>query len=143
MAQVVFYTEVADRRRFLYSFLLNKMLPKQLRVYVAVSSEAEAVKMDNYLWTARAGDFLPHSRFNEISDDASPVIIGINAPPENFNADVMVWGLDAPAQNFNQFKYLVEIVDGRTKENNVARERYKYYKTQGYEINVHKINKNV
>lgn len=143
MTQVIFYVYVAARLPFLHGLLSRKLLPRNLRIHIAAKNEAEAVEIDRYLWTAVAGDFLPHARAEEEAAAESPIIIGIGEPPSDCNADTLVWWQPSPPSNFGQFKYLVEISENGAQQNKAARARYKFYQEHGYNIDLHKIGKNI
>ena len=139
MTQVSFYVYVADRLRLLHGLLSSKILPRGWRTYVAAGSEKEAEQVDNYLWTARPGDFLPHARAEDAAAPDSPVVIGAGEPDGGFAADALVWWQPSPPSSFGRFGNLIEIAGNTAGEMQAARARYQYYQEHGYPINIHKM----
>ncbi|MGI9307537.1 MAG: DNA polymerase III subunit chi [Gammaproteobacteria bacterium] len=139
MTQIVFYVYVADRMRLLHGVLSRKVLPRGWRAYIAAADEAEAERVDNYLWTAQPGDFLPHARAEDDAAEDSPAVVGIGEPPGGFHADVLIWWQPKPPSSFGRFKTLIEIAENRAREMQEARARYQHYQEHGYQINLHKM----
>ena len=137
MTQVIFYVYVADRMRFLYGLLSKKLLPRELRVYIAASDDAEAAALDRYLWTVDVDGFLPHARVEDANAKHSPVVIGVGEPASDFQAQVLVsWQTETPPF-LGRFDYLIDISE--TQHNTAAQKRYKYCKEHGYPLDLHKI----
>ncbi|MBE8158960.1 MAG: DNA polymerase III subunit chi [Betaproteobacteria bacterium] len=139
MTQVSFYVYVADRLRLLHGLLSRKILPRGWRTYVAAADDAEAGRVDDYLWTARPGDFLPHARAEDEAASDSPVVIGAGEPDAAFAADALVWWQPSPPSSFGRFGNLIEIAENRAGETAAARVRCRYYQEHGYPINIHKM----
>lgn len=138
MTQIIFYVNVPDRRRFLYGLLTKKLLPRELRVYIAASDEKEASELDNYLWTAEEGGFLPHTLANDENAVHSPIVIGIGEPADDFQAQVIVPLQVETPSSFGRFDYLIDIAE--SQHVNSARKRYKFYKEHGYPLDYHNMN---
>ena len=107
-------------------------------VYIHTDSEDVAKKLDNLLWTFRDISFIPHEIYNENETVESPVTIGSgNLFP---NHQQVLINLDGKIPQFaNKFKRVIEIVENNDKKKETARERYRQYKKNDYEIHNHKI----
>ncbi len=139
MTNILFYTNVTDRLYFLYKLLAYKMLSRRVSSYIAVADDSEAQRMDEYLWTAEEKGFLPHEILREDVAAESPVVIGVNEPGDDFRADALVWWRSEIPGFLGRFDHLIEIVPQKGLATEQARERYKFYKSHGYQITTHKM----
>lgn len=119
--------------------LLEKIYHEQQSAYVYLNSHEEAERFDNLLWTYRDNSFLPH--YIHQTNDPSPPPIQIGYA----GISVLLQGiLINLAENippfYPQFDRIIEIVFSEPQMQQLARERYKQYRDQGYEINVHQSN---
>ena len=107
-------------------------------VYIHTDSEDTTKKLDDMLWTFRDISFIPHEIYsgNEIIE--SPVTIGSgNLFP---NHQQVLINLDGKIPEFaNKFERVIEIVENNDKKKERARDRYRQYKDNDYEIHDHKI----
>lgn len=137
MTQVKMYVKVADRLRLLYYLLSRKILPRGMRAFVLADDDAEAERVDAYLWTAAPGGFLPHARAESEAAADSPIIVGVGTPPIDFHPGLLVsWRASAPPF-FGSFAHLADISANTPSELRAARERYKFYADQGYPLDCH------
>jgi DNA polymerase-3 subunit chi len=94
--------------------------------------------MDNLLWTFRDISFIPHEIYNESENNGTPVTIGHGDHFPN-HSQVMI-NLDNKVPEFaNKFTRIIEIVESNEKKKEIARQRYRQYKKNDYEIHNHKI----
>ena len=142
MTQVRMYVGVADRLALLYKLLSRQILPRGLRAFIHTADDAEAERVDKYLWTAVPGEFLPHARFGTEAAAETPAVIGANEPPEEFYGGILLsWSADAPPF-FGRFEMLADITEDRPATMRAARARYKMYQAHGYPIDLHKMGRN-
>lgn len=141
MTKISFYVHAPNRDRLLYGLLSRKVLPQNMRVYIAASDAAEAEYLDKYLWTAEQGGFLPHAMAGDKNADDSPVLVGAEEPPADMQADMLVWWrIDSPT-GFARFQHMIDISGRDGPSVKAARARYKIYSEQGYDIVVHNMGK--
>lgn len=106
------------------------------RVHIHMSSEQMANQMDDLLWTFRDISFIPHKIFERTIQDETPVTIGYGSDyPEQTQ---VIINLDNEVPAFiSNFDRIVEIVGGNENNKQLARQRYKQYRDDNYEIHDH------
>ena len=102
---------------------------------IYASDTALIEQLDELLWTFSSTSFVPHCR---IHDDAqlinvTPVILSERIQSDD-HFDVLLNLHHQHPPSFNQFKRLIEIAGVSHEDKLAARERYRYYKNAGYEI---------
>ncbi len=103
------------------------------KVYVHTKDPTDAQKLDELMWTFRDVAFVPHS----LSEDA-PVRIGHSAPPEGFDSLLVNLADEVPAF-FSKFERVAEVVSGDESAKAQARERFRFYRDRGYELETHQV----
>jgi DNA polymerase-3 subunit chi len=152
VTQIDFYIlpDDADESRLtLACRLAGKAVQQRLGVFVLAATEADAHKLDELLWTHAQNSFLPH-RFAWEADDTAidePIVIGC---PERAVADAIengsgpAWdliinlGAEVPS-TFGRYQRLAEVVDAKPERREQGRERYRFYRDRGYELNTHQL----
>ena len=106
------------------------------RVYVHTPDAAVADNLDGALWSFRQGSFIPHeNHVGQSYEDPQPlVLIGSVEPPESHHNIMINLGLEVPAF-FSRFERVLEIVEGDPALRAKSRERFKFYRDRGYELN--------
>ena len=144
MTQVDFYILGKDSASVLLKTacrIAEKAMKQQQHIYVNAQSEAQARNLDDLLWTFSQGSFVPH-RLVEIGgaqDTAEPVIIGFGGDPKNDNWQLIINLADAVPEFFSRYERVIEIVDANLERRAQGRERYRFYKERGYQLNTHNI----
>lgn len=140
MTRIEFHFNSTDR--LLHTCrLLRKARSQDLRIAV-VGAAATLRQLDQALWRFSPTDFLAHCT---AADDmavqqASPVFL--DAPileRDDFNVIVNL-GDEVP-EGFERFERLIEIVAGDDHGRSEARQRWKHYKAQGFELIQHDLSK--
>ena len=95
MTQVDFYildSDSDDARLLLACKIVDKATQLDNHVYVHSTSDDEARKLDELLWTFMQGSFIPHRvvRGELDAPPLEPVLIGVNQPPGPGRWDVLV-----------------------------------------------------
>jgi DNA polymerase-3 subunit chi len=113
--------------------LAEQAVDQGQRVFMRATQAEDVKRIDDLLWTFGDRSFLPH----EIASPASPthprirILIG-SAPPREF-CDVLInLSSDAPTES-GAVARIVELVPNDDARKVTARERFKYYRTQGVE----------
>ena len=123
--------------------LIETAYQENQNVHVQASSREEAERFDELLWTFRDDSFVPHEIISTTHDFSAPIRIGYSAQisqPVNQPAEVLI-NLSREIPSFyTQFEQIIEIVFSDPTVQQLARERYRQYRDQGYEITTHKIN---
>lgn len=145
MTRVDFYVldDAADlaRERFACR-LIDKAYRLRHRIFVHAADEPAARRLDSMLWTFRDSSFVPHVLDAPDVDpglaDATPVRIGTGAEP-GFEAELMVNLGDEVPLFFSRFDRVAEIVPGNPEARAALRDRFRFYRDRGYELETHKI----
>ncbi|RUO76913.1 DNA polymerase III subunit chi [Idiomarina tyrosinivorans] len=106
---------------------------KNLRVYAASQEQAEA--LDEALWQTPADSFIPHQLSGEAKAGEAPVEItweGCDSAP---NPRAVLFNL-APQvpTNAQRYQQIYDIVPADDSGKQQARERYKHYRANGYQM---------
>jgi DNA polymerase-3 subunit chi len=115
--------------------LTNKAFLLGHRVYIHAADTEQAQRLDALLWTFSAGSFIPHA-FAPDADDTLPVVLGQDEPPEAFDDVLITLAPDVPAY-FSRFRRVAEVVGDSDEDKRLARERFRFYRERGYELQTH------
>jgi len=116
--------------------LCDKATSSGLKVYVHTADATLAENLDGALWSFRQGSFIAHEKHHGQSyEDPQPlVLIGSVEPPETHHNIMINLSAEVPAF-FSRFERVLEIVDGDPALRAKSRERFKFYRDRGYELN--------
>ena len=139
MPQVEFHilSEAGDVPRLRYACkLIEQAYANGERAYVYATSDDQAKRMDDMLWTFRDQAFIPH----EVSSAASPshplimAVIGTTLDaPADFQT-LMINLRDDMPEALGNFTRICEVIDADTQHKQLARERYRLYRDQGCQL---------
>jgi DNA polymerase-3 subunit chi len=106
------------------------------RVYVHTPDAAQEEALDGSLWSFRQGSFIAHEKYRgqSIQDPQPMVLMGMAEPPATHEGILINLAADVPLF-FSRFERVLEIVEGDAAMRAKSRERYKFYKDRGYELN--------
>jgi DNA polymerase III subunit chi len=142
VTQVDFYildSDSDDARLKLACKIADKAMQQSQHVFIHAASEMEARKLDELLWTFSQGSFLPHAivRTPPATAPREPVLIGFGADPVSDKWDVMInLAADVP-EFFSRYQRVAEVVDGHAERRERSRDRYRFYRDRGYQLNTH------
>lgn len=144
MTQVDFYivdSEAEDARLRVACKLCDKAMQQSLHVFVNAATETEAGMLDELLWTLIQGSFIPHRVVREAlpAGPREPVIIGLGAPPAGTRWDLLINLAPDVPEFFSRYERVAELVDGNAERRAQSRERYRFYRDRGYQLNNHQI----
>lgn len=118
--------------------LTEKIYKLGHQVYVHTQSDQQSQRVDALLWTFRAGSFVPHARQGENVPGDAPVLIGHGHEPES-HTDVLV-NLTAEVPGFfSRFERVAELVGTDPEHRAQAREKFRFYRDRGYELQTHNL----
>jgi DNA polymerase-3 subunit chi len=144
VTQVDFYILEADSdeaRLRLACRIVDKATQLDHHVFIHSTSDDEARRLDELLWTFSQGSFIPHRVVRETLDapPREPVLIGLNQAPAQGRWDVLInLAADVP-EFFSRYERVAEVVDGNTARRERSRERYRFYRDRGYRLNTHQV----
>lgn len=120
--------------------LIEKAHQRDQRVYIHTNSSEDAERIDTLLWTYRDDSFLPHSIYDAADEHPPSIRIGYDKAYAAPESDHVLVNLDREIPPFSQkFNHIIEIVFSDPTVQQLARERFKKYRDQGYEMNTYKI----
>jgi DNA polymerase-3 subunit chi len=125
-------------RMLLVCKLIEKAYKNRYRIYIHTQDETEAHQLDELLWTYREDSFLPHNLYGEGPDPAPPIQIGHDAIPEK-HRDILINLHKTIPEFYNQFSRLLEVVVDVDNIQAIARDHFRFYKTNGHAIQTHKL----
>lgn len=139
MTRVDFYILEAGgaeaRQRFACR-LTEKAFAQGHRVFVHTGDPESARRLDELLWTFRAGSFVPHELAE--GDPGTPVHVGAGEPPREQD-DVLINLAPEVPLFFSRFTRVAEVVDGDEGAREAGRERYRFYRERGYTLDTHNV----
>lgn len=118
--------------------LTEKALKQKRQVLIVADTKAEAEALDEALWTFKAESFIPHHLVGDGPTPPPPVRVTWQAPPAECRDILVNLGADL-APGFERFNRVIEIVAGTDTEREQAREHWKAYKRQGYNVDAHEL----
>ncbi len=122
--------------------IAEKAYRQQLPTHIHTVSAEQAAAVDQLLWSFRPEGFIPHElsdgKSNPVDENLAfpPITIG-SEEPQHHEIEVVINLADKVPLFFSRHNRLAEIIDGNGKA--AGRERYKFYKDRGYELNTHRL----
>ncbi len=110
--------------------LVERIYAKGLRLSIEAGCEDEARHLDRLLWTFRDQSFIPHGIQGETDAELTPVVIAYGKEPID-DRPVLINLTMAVPDSYDRFERLCEVVDHDPEIRAAARERYRYYRSQG------------
>ena len=107
---------------------------RKLIVYAPTARLAD--EFDRLLWTFSQLSFVPHVKAAHPLAAETPIVIATDDTALPHHDSLLNIG-DEPPPFFSRFDALREIVSGDTDDRASARERLKFYKARGFEIQTH------
>ncbi|MES9874360.1 MAG: DNA polymerase III subunit chi [Candidatus Sedimenticola sp. 6PFRAG7] len=141
MTQVDFYILDEQARGDRYGLacrITEKAWQQGHRVYLHTNSPAESRHLDKLLWTFREDNFLPHALADEADRGLNPVLIG-NSPDSGDEHDVLINLATEVPVFFAKFERVAELIDNDPQIKQEGRQRFRYYRDRGYNLNSHNI----
>lgn len=108
------------------------------QVHVHAASPEQAAQLDDLLWTFKQGSFVPHGRAGRPEAARAAVLIDHQDQPPSAH-EVLINLADTVPGYFSRFERVAEIVSGDEDGRAQARERYRFYRDRGYELETHEI----
>lgn len=137
MTRVQFFHGANDRVDAAVSWLnfawskRRDVSPQQIIVFAPDAAIAE--RLDRQLWLQPAGGFLPHCRANSPLARETPVVIGDSLASLDEHRQLLNLSDKVPPE-FSRFDEVIEIVSQEGADKLPARERFKFYRERGYEL---------
>jgi DNA polymerase-3 subunit chi len=141
VAEASFYILPSESQEERYLFAC-KLIEKAYRsghfCYVLTDDAEQSQRLDDLLWTFRAGSFIPHQIYTGEPPSAEKVIlIGSLNAPENWQKTLINLSSQCP-HDFERAERIVEILDDSEATKEVGRNRYRQYQQSGMAVTTHK-----
>ncbi|WP_020166939.1 MULTISPECIES: DNA polymerase III subunit chi [Methylotenera] len=138
MTRIEFYSNVADKKHLLLS-LTEKALGKHRQVTVFTEDATSAADVSDCLWQHQPASFLPNVMADNAHVAKTPIIIvcktNAAGQMDNVLQDELLINLTPQEPPFfSRFTHLIELVGIDESDKLSARQRYKFYRDRGYEI---------
>jgi DNA polymerase III subunit chi len=145
VTQVDFYIlqgDSADQRLILACRIADKAYQQEQHVLINTDSPAESARVDGLLWTFAQNSFVPHRVIDAGARDeqrAEPVLIGCGIAPDEEAWNVLINLAGEVPEFFSRYERVAEVVDGNDQRRAEGRERFRFYRDRGYELNTHRL----
>jgi DNA polymerase-3 subunit chi len=133
MTRIDFYSN-ADPRLQAVCLLVGKAFSRRMKVLIFAPEVESAQSMDRLLWTFRATSFIPHCFGHDKLAGSTPIVISRDGAQPGHDEVMVNLSPDCPP-TFSRFRRLIEVVGKEPEERGFARERWRFYKERGYEVN--------
>lgn len=137
MTEIDFYTHAADRLHVAARLCL-KAYGQGMRVRVLTTDAAMTAQLDHLLWTSPPTGFLPHCRLASPLAEATPVIVD-ESPEHKGPAELLINLHGLQPAFFRRFARLAEIVSSDAEQAAAGRQKWQYYRQQGYTLRAHNL----
>jgi len=120
--------------------LVERILAEGLQILIHCPDRGLAGQLDELLWTFRDDSFVPHGLIGNTDPELTPVLISPDGTPGECNQVLINLDL-APPPFAARFQRLCEPLDQAPDVLQAARQRWAYYRTQGWELKHHDISR--
>lgn len=140
MTRVDFYVlqQQGDARMRFACRLAEKAWQQGHQVYIHTEGPEQSKRLDDLLWTFRAGSFVPHSLDDDTAADDSPIHIGHGGEPKHHDQVLINLAAEVPLF-FSRFERVAELIDQDEERKQEGRERFRFYRDRGYPLENHTI----
>jgi DNA polymerase-3 subunit chi len=119
--------------------LTEKAFQQRHHIHALTVDEAMARTLDELLWTFRAESFVPHGVANGEATAELPVTIGWEPDRPAQDGDLLINLTPGVPTSFESYRRLAEIVDADEACRREGRERFRFYRDNGFEPQTHRI----
>ena len=119
--------------------LADKAVQQRHEVLINTEADADSERLDELLWTFSQGSFLPHRLLADTTreDEGEPILIGSGREPGEGSWDLLINLAPKVPAFFSRFGRVAEVVGADEESKAAGRERFRYYRDRGYELNTH------
>jgi DNA polymerase-3 subunit chi len=121
--------------------LTEKAYKLDNKTHAHVTGAAQARQLDELLWTFRQGSFIPHEIADQTAEpdtQIAPVTTGHQSEAAR-SGDLLINLAETIPPFFDQFTRVAEIIDSSVECRQHGRERFSFYRDNGYELKTHKL----
>jgi DNA polymerase-3 subunit chi len=129
MTYIDFYFNVENKFNKIHEIIEREIVRKR-KIFIHVDDLNGAKALSDFLYTASLASFLPHSVGHY--DEMTPIHIDWD---HKFVSDDFMINLKSEIlPSFSRYLRLIEIVSQNEEDKKTARDRLKFYRDRGYEI---------
>ena len=132
MTRIFFYHNAADRISAATA-LIGKAFAQKKALLIYAPDREVAGALDRQLWLQPPTGFVPHVRINSPLANETPVLITDTLDVLPQNERLINLATEIPP-GFSRFTSVIEVVGRGEDERLAGRERVRFYKDRGYEI---------
>lgn len=129
MTYIDFYFNVEDKLNKIHEILEREIFRKR-KIFISVNDLNSAEALSNFLYTYSPSSFLPHV----IGQQEERASIHIDWDHKSVTDDFMINLTSEISPSFSRYLRLIEIVSQNEEDKKTARDRLKFYRDRGYEI---------
>jgi len=108
-----------------------------LNTYIHLDSVASCEQLDDLIWTYNDIGFIPHNIAPD-KEDGVRILLGHDHEPME-DCDFLINLSNAVPDFFPRFARLAEILDQETDVLHAGRERYRFYRDRGYNMDYYQL----
>lgn len=129
MTYIDFYFNVENKFNKIHEIIEREIVRKR-KIFIHVDDLSGAKALSDFLYTASPASFLPHSvgHYEEMTP------IHIDWDHKFVSDDFMINLKSEILPSFSRYLRLIEIVSQNEEDKKTARDRLKFYRDRGYEI---------
>lgn len=135
MTRIDFYTQVEHKARLAFA-IGSKVVARRQRMVILLANAPAMQELDKSLWSVAATSFLPHCCASDPLAARTPIVLTCSEPPPDTDQILLNLAPDPP-DFFSRFERLVEFVGTDADDIARSRERFRFYRDRGYEIETH------
>ena len=120
--------------------LINKAYQQAHQVLVYCEQAAQCVHLDHELWGYAEDTFIPHACITDPLATVVPVCIALSNTPLPPQVNLLVNLSTTLVIPSAQLTRLIEVIPAQEQEKAAARERFRYYRREGFTLQTHTIN---
>ncbi|EXI76784.1 MAG TPA: DNA polymerase III subunit chi [Candidatus Accumulibacter phosphatis] len=132
MTRIFFYHNAADRVAMAASLIARTVGQKKALIVYAPDA-AVAAALDRHLWLHPPTGFVPHVRIDSPLARETPVVIADRLDSTDRDERLFNLAPEVPP-GFSRFNSLIEIVGQGDEERLAGRQRARFYRDRGYDI---------
>ena len=129
MTYIDFYFNAENKFNKIHEVLEREIFRKR-KIFISVNDLNSAEALSNFLYTYSPSSFLPHV----IGQQEERASIHIDWDHKSVTDDFMINLTSEISPSFSRYLRLIEIVSQNEEDKKTARDRLKFYRDRGYEI---------
>ncbi len=135
MTKIDFHSNVPDKIAYACRLVRKaRTHATHLHIVVLTADPGQLAAMDHALWVLSDVDFLPHVRAGDPLASHTPVILTDSDATTLEHHHILINLSDVTPSHFSRFERLFEIISNEEKATAAGRQRYAFYKQQGYPL---------